>query len=99
MIRAHRYIGTMLLAAATHVPLVISGCAAWVYDEYHSDYHHWNDREKRAYRMWLAEDTMNIASMPGWTKTNSASTGIGATTTQKPGGNRDFCALAVVGDL
>jgi hypothetical protein len=25
-----------------------------VYDEYHSDYHYWNDYEDRAYRVWLA---------------------------------------------
>jgi len=57
MIRANRYVGTILLAAATLAPLALSGCAARVrvYDEYHSDYHYWNDREDRAYRMWLAE--------------------------------------------
>lgn len=55
MIRTKRYKGTIFLVAASLAPLAISGCAARVYDEYHSDYHHWNDREERAYRMWLAE--------------------------------------------
>jgi len=57
MIRANRYLGTIVLAAATLAPLTITGCAARVrvYDEYHSDYHRWNDREDRAYRAWLAE--------------------------------------------
>jgi len=55
--RTKRYASTMLLAAASLAPLAISGCAAHarVYDNYYSDYHYWNDREDRAYRMWLAE--------------------------------------------
>ena len=55
MIRTKGYMGTILLVAASLAPLVLSGCAARVYDEHHSDYHRWNDREDRAYRMWLAE--------------------------------------------
>jgi hypothetical protein len=57
MIRAKRFWGTLLLAAAALAPIAMSGCAARVrvYDEYHSDYHDWNDREDRAYRLWLAE--------------------------------------------
>ena len=52
-----RYLSTALLAAASLAPVAISGCAARtrVYDDYYSDYHYWNDREDRAYRMWLAE--------------------------------------------
>jgi len=55
MIWTKRYIGTILLIAASLVPLGTIGCAARVYDGYHSDYHRWNDREERAYRIWLAE--------------------------------------------
>lgn len=57
MIHAKRVMGTMLFVAASLAPVAISGCAARmrVYDEYHSDYHPWNDREARAYRAWLAE--------------------------------------------
>ncbi len=57
MIRPSGYLGTLFLAAAALSPLAMSGCAARVrvYDEYHADYHSWNDREDRAYQMWLAE--------------------------------------------
>jgi hypothetical protein len=57
MFQTKRYMSTMLLAAVSLAPLATSGCAARVrvYDEYHSDYHYWNDREDRAYRVWLAE--------------------------------------------
>ncbi len=58
MIRSSkRLLSTMLLAATSFTPLAMAGCAAHarVYDDSHSDYHYWNDREDRAYRMWLAE--------------------------------------------
>jgi len=57
MTRTKRHLSTALLAAASLAPVAISGCAARtrVYDDYYSDYHYWNDREDRAYRMWLAE--------------------------------------------
>lgn len=57
MIRTTRLFRTIVLAAATLAPLVIASCAARVriYDDYHADYHYWNDREDRAYHMWLAE--------------------------------------------
>ena len=57
MTRTYRFTSTILLAAASLAPLALTGCAARmrVYDEYHSDYHYWNDREDRAYRMWCAE--------------------------------------------
>jgi hypothetical protein len=57
MFRTKRFVGTMLLAASSLAPLAISGCAARarVYDDYYSDYHYWNAREDRAYRIWLAE--------------------------------------------
>jgi hypothetical protein len=57
MLRMNRYVGHLLIATALLAPLAASGCAAHVryYDEYHSDYHHWDDREDRAYRVWLGE--------------------------------------------
>lgn len=57
MILSKRSVGTILLAADSFAPMAISGCASRVRvcDEYHGDYHYWNDREERAYRMWLAE--------------------------------------------
>ncbi len=57
MNRRQRFLGTILLTAAMLAPLTLTGCAAHVrfYDEYHSDYHHWDDREDRAYRSWLGE--------------------------------------------
>lgn len=57
MIRMRRFIGPLALAAAIVVPVAGSGCAARVryYDEYHSDYHRWDDGEVRAYRVWLGE--------------------------------------------
>lgn len=57
MFRMKEYLGPLVLGAAMLTPLVTSGCAAHVryYDEYHSDYHRWDDDEARAYRVWLAE--------------------------------------------
>jgi hypothetical protein len=57
MLRMNRYVGHLLIATALLAPLAASGCAARVryYDEYHSDYHHWDDREDHAYRVWLRE--------------------------------------------
>jgi hypothetical protein len=52
-----KYASTLLLATALAGPLLAGGCAARVrvYDEYHSDYHYWNDGEVRAYRVWIGE--------------------------------------------
>jgi hypothetical protein len=57
MLRINRYVGPLLISAAVLAPLVGAGCAARVryYDEYHSDYHRWDDGETRAYRVWLSE--------------------------------------------
>jgi hypothetical protein len=57
MTHRKRLVSALFLAAASLAPLAISGCAARarVYDPYYSDYHYWNTREDRAYRMWLAE--------------------------------------------
>jgi hypothetical protein len=57
MLRLARFTGPLVLSACMLVPLLGAGCASHVryYDEYHSDYHNWNDGEDRAYRAWLAE--------------------------------------------
>jgi hypothetical protein len=62
MPRLHRYIGSLLLAAAIVVPaLVVTETKAQeavqvrVYDRGHGDYHNWDDREDRAYRRYLGE--------------------------------------------
>jgi hypothetical protein len=57
MTHRKRLFSTLVLAAASLAPIAISGCAARVrvYDPYYSDYHYWDHREDRAYRMWLAE--------------------------------------------
>jgi hypothetical protein len=57
MLRIKGYLGPLVLGAAMLAPILISGCAARVryYDEYHSDYHRWDDGEARTYRVWLGE--------------------------------------------
>jgi hypothetical protein len=57
MFRMKRIPGVLVLSAAMLTPLLTSGCAARVryYDSYHHDYHHWDGREDRAYRVWLGE--------------------------------------------
>jgi hypothetical protein len=47
------YLSSLLLVAALAGPS--AGCAARIYDEPRQDYHHWNGREERAYRVYLAE--------------------------------------------
>jgi hypothetical protein len=60
--RIHRYIGSLLLAAAIAAPaLVVTEAKAQeavqirVYDRDHRDYHNWDDREDKAYRTYLGE--------------------------------------------
>lgn len=57
MLRLRNCVATALLGAALVAPLFASGCAARAryYDDYYADYHPWNDREIRAYRVWLSE--------------------------------------------
>lgn len=57
MRQAHRYLAPLFLAVALMAPIANTGCAARVrvYDPYHSDYHHWDDDEDRAYRQYLGE--------------------------------------------
>ncbi len=44
-----RYLATLLLCA---VPVVLSGCAARVYDYHGHDYHRWNHHERVYYQQW-----------------------------------------------
>jgi len=61
MYHAHRYIGTLFLAAALATPVAIVAAAEpqsvqiRVYDRNHKDYHNWDDSEDRAYRGYLTE--------------------------------------------
>ena len=57
MFRINRYLWPLVLGAAMLSPMLTIGCAARVryYDSYHRDYHRWNDREDRDYRVWLGE--------------------------------------------
>lgn len=61
MPRLHRYIGSLILAAAIAAPaLIVTRANAQevqvrVYDRDHRDYHNWDDHEDRAYRRYLVE--------------------------------------------
>ena len=62
VLRAHWFIGSLLLAgvifAPTEVvaaPLPQEGIQVRVYDSHHRDYHNWDDREDHAYRGYLVE--------------------------------------------
>jgi hypothetical protein len=63
----HRYIGSLLLAAALFAPVAIlaapgakdDGVQIRVYDSHHKDYHNWDDREASAYRNWQQERNEN----------------------------------------
>lgn len=50
-----RYLGTLVLCAALISPVVISGCAARVYDYYGHDYHRWDHQEYVYYEQWEVE--------------------------------------------
>jgi hypothetical protein len=57
MFRIKGFLGPLVLGAAMIAPVLASGCAAHTryYDEYHSDYHTWNNGEVGAYRVWVGE--------------------------------------------
>jgi len=59
---AHRYISSLLLAAALAAPVAVIaapqlqvGVQVRVYDRHHKDYHNWDDREELSYHRYLAE--------------------------------------------
>lgn len=47
-----RYLGTLLMSAVLLSPIVITGCAARVYDYDGHDYHRWNHHEVVYYQQW-----------------------------------------------
>lgn len=47
-----RYLGTLLLSAVLISPVLMSGCAARVYDYDGHDYHHWDHQEVVYYQQW-----------------------------------------------
>jgi hypothetical protein len=55
----HRYIGSIVLAAAIIAPAIVVADAeaqdvqVRVYDRDHRDYHNWDEREDHAYRRYL----------------------------------------------
>ena len=63
MRHTHRYICSLFLAAALATPIAImaapvpqeGGVQVRVYDRDHRDYHNWDDREDRSYRVYLGE--------------------------------------------
>ena len=66
MYHAHRYLSSLLLAAALVAPVAVMAAPApqasiqlRVYDRDHRDYHNWDDREDRAYRGYLSDQHQN----------------------------------------
>ena len=66
MYHAHRYLSSLLLAAALAAPVAImaapepqASIQLRVYDRDHRDYHNWDDREDRAYRGYLNDQHQN----------------------------------------
>ena len=65
VLRANKYLGFVFLTAALAVPAVTTAAAAQersgegehtrYYDRNHRDYHEWNDREDRSFRVYLGE--------------------------------------------
>jgi len=61
---ANRYITSLALAAALVVPVAImaapapqdAGVQIRVYDSNHKDYHNWDDRENRAWGIFLTDN-------------------------------------------
>ncbi len=61
---SHRFIGTMILAAAIATPVTImatprpndDGVQVRVYDSHHKDYHNWDDHENHAWGIYLTNN-------------------------------------------
>jgi hypothetical protein len=60
----HRYIGSLLLAAALAAPVAIlaapapndDGVQIRFYDSRHKDYHNWDDRENKSWGVYLSDN-------------------------------------------
>jgi hypothetical protein len=63
MLRAHRYVASLLVTAGLAAPMAILAVPApqeatikvRVYDREHKDYHNWDDNENRAWGRFIAE--------------------------------------------
>jgi hypothetical protein len=61
---SHRFIGTMILAAAIATPVAMmaapgpkdDGIQVRVYDSGHKDYHNWDDNENKAWGVYLSSN-------------------------------------------
>jgi hypothetical protein len=58
MRRIPKLLGTIFLGAALLAPVITTGCEGrvTVYDTWHGDRHHWDDREEVVYRGYLTEN-------------------------------------------
>lgn len=60
----NRYVSSLLLAAALAAPMAVlatpppndDGVQIRVYDAHHKDYHNWDDRENRAWGIYLTNN-------------------------------------------
>ena len=53
----HRYLSSLLLAAAFLAPAATTGCATRRYhDPYYNDYHRWDRHENVYYHQWIVEN-------------------------------------------
>jgi hypothetical protein len=67
MRNTHRYISSLLLAAALAAPVAMiaapgpqdAGIQIRVYDRNHKDYHNWDDRENHAWGVYLSDNHRN----------------------------------------
>jgi hypothetical protein len=63
MLRAHRYIASLLVAAGLAAPMAIlagpgpqeATVKVRIYDREHKDYHNWDDNENRAWGRFIVE--------------------------------------------
>ena len=61
---SHRFISTMILAAAIATPVTMmaapgpkdDGVQVRVYDSGHKDYHNWDDNENKAWGVYLSDN-------------------------------------------
>ena len=89
---ASRYLSFIFLTAALTASAAPKDAAAQevvvqvdhprYYDRNHRDYHEWNDREDRSYRLYLGEHHRDYRDFHEIAVANKATTGIGAITTQ-----------------
>ncbi len=63
MLRASRYLGSLVLAAAIAAPLFTTACGEShpyrAYDPYSHDYHQWGPEEQGYYNQWTVQVHIN----------------------------------------